>query len=295
MWKTSKTIFRLEQMLDDAMNGCFVEQNYDETQLSRLETRFRQYLTAKEAAADRTEAERAALKELVTDISHQTKTPLANILLYTQLLQEKCTDENAAPYIRQIQSQTEKLEFLIQALIKISRLESGMIELHPEELSVVPLLEQALSAAEGRAREKNMEIELNFGKERKSGPLQKQEAGCIRAYYDLRWTLEALGNLLDNAVKYAPSGSRIIVNAYALETFFCISVEDEGPGIEEGEMAQIFKRFYRGKQALHEEGSGVGLYLTRMILEKENGFVKAASGKGKGSCFSMYLMKSLQK
>lgn len=281
----SKIISRLDNMLEAAMNGTFVEEDYDETELSRLESKFRQYLTAKETASAKVEAERSAIKELVTDISHQTKTPLSNILLYTQLLQEQCKDQQVAPYIEQIQMQTEKLDFLMQALIKISRLESGMVELTPAKGSLYPLLSQAVKLAEGRAEAKKIMIEA---------PLQrggKKEAETC-ALYDFKWTLEALGNLLDNAVKYSPEGSRITVSMRTFEMFVCISVEDMGPGIAESEQAQIFERFYRGKNARQEEGNGVGLYLTRMILQKERGYVKVSSPEKGGSRFSIYLQRA---
>lgn len=276
----SKIISRLDAMLEAAMNGSFVEADYDETELSRLESKFRQYLTARETASEKVEAERSAIKELVTDISHQTKTPLANILLYTQLLEEQCKDQEVRPYIGQIRMQTEKLEFLMQALVKISRLESGMVELSPEEGPLWPLLMQAVELAEGRAGAKGMRIEL------------AGEETDIRAVFDFRWTLEAVGNLLDNAVKYSPAGSVVKVHVRAFEMFVCVSVEDMGPGILESEQAQIFERFYRGKHAHHEEGNGVGLYLTRMILQKERGYVKVTSRGQGGSCFSVYLQRA---
>ncbi len=276
----SKIISRLDAMLEAAINGSFVEEDYDETELSRLESKFRQYLTARETASEKVEAERCAIKELVTDISHQTKTPLANILLYTQLLQEQCQDQQAAPYIEQIRMQTEKLEFLMQALIKISRLESGMVELAPTVGPLYPLILQAVNLAKGKAGIKEMTIEMTG------------EATDIRAIFDFRWTLEALGNLLDNAVKYSPVGSRVTVNVRTFEMFVCISVEDMGPGIPESEQAQIFERFYRGKNARHEEGNGVGLYLTRMILQKERGYVKVVSPEKGGSRFSIYLQRA---
>lgn len=280
MRRGSKIIARLDAMLEAAINGSFVETDYDETELSRLESKFRQYLTAREAASEKVEAERCAIKELVTDISHQTKTPLANILLYTQLLREQCQDPQAVPYIEQICMQTTKLEFLMQALIKISRLESGMVELFPTEEALYPLLLQAVKLAKGRAGAKGITIEL------------AGEKRDIRAVFDFRWTLEAMGNLLDNAVKYSPAGSVVTVSVRAYEMFVRVSVEDMGPGILESEQAQIFDRFYRGKNARQEEGNGVGLYLTRMILQKERGYVKVDSREGCGSCFFIYLQRA---
>lgn len=127
MLRKKYIVARLDEMLTDAINGSFIESDYNETELSRLESKFRQYLTAKEMSEEKVRAERTAIKELVTDISHQTRTPIANICLYTQLLEEISSPE-MLPYVEQIRIQAEKLDFLIQALTKISRLESDMID-----------------------------------------------------------------------------------------------------------------------------------------------------------------------
>ncbi|MDO4344660.1 MAG: HAMP domain-containing sensor histidine kinase [Eubacteriales bacterium] len=285
--RSSKIISRLDNMLTEAMNGSFVEASYDETELSRLESKFRRYIMMKETASEKVEAERSAIKELVTDISHQTKTPLSNVLLYTQLLKEQCTDENVALYIDQISMQTAKLEFLIQSLVKISRLESGMVVLSPSQQPVEPLLTQAIEIAGGRAKAKGITVKFLKNKDSEDSFGEKD----ICALYDFRWTLEALGNLLDNAVKYSPAGSTVTVRVKPFEMFVCISVEDTGIGIPEAEQAQIFERFYRGKNAGKEEGSGVGLYLTRMILSKERGYIKVTSKENQGSTFLMYLLR----
>lgn len=111
----------------------------------------------------------------------------------------------------------------------------------------------------------------------------------VRCRFDRKWTSEALGNIIDNAVKYSPEESRITIRIRKYEFYACIEVEDQGPGIAEEERAQIFGRFYRGKQMRQEEGVGIGLYLAREILEKEEGYIKVSSADGTGSRFSIYL------
>lgn len=287
MLRGNKIVTRLDEMLTDAINGSFIESVYDETELSRLESKFRQYLTAKEMSEEKVRAERKAIKELVTDISHQTKTPIANICLYTQLLEE-ISSSDMLPYVEQIRMQAEKLEFLVQALTKISRLESDMIRLQPKAQPVALLVRKAVREMQGRAEVKNIRITVEHASYMESAADSEE----IHAVYDARWTGEALGNLLDNSVKYSPESSRIRVSVKALELFVRISVEDEGPGIPVEERAQIFERFYRGKNAAREEGNGVGLYLTRMILQRERGYVKVSSGARGGSCFHLYLPKA---
>ncbi len=296
MGRADKIISRLDAMLTDAINGSFIEASYDETELSRLESKFRQYLTGKEMAGERVERERAAIKELVTNISHQTKTPVANICLYSQLLEERSTPE-MLPLVEQIRLQADKLDFLIKMLTKISRLESNMIELKPQIQPVAPLLVGAVQEAQGQGDAKGILIRVEGEEEGLIGEeafrMDKADdvAGSC-AYYDLRWTGEALGNVLDNAVKYSPEGGTVTISLQALEMFVCIRVEDEGMGIPEEETARIFERFYRGKRAVGQEGNGVGLYLTRMILQRERGYIKVSPGKNGGSCFCIYLSKT---
>ena len=218
------------------------------------------------------------MKALVSDISHQTKTPLANILLYAQLLEEKTKDEEEKELAQQILNQTAKLEFLIQALIKMSRLETDVLEVMPVCQSVNPLIEQAVEEIRGKAAQKQIEVNV-------------EQIDEIQAVYDLKWTLEALGNILDNAVKYSSIGSLIRIEVKEYEFYVCICVQDQGIGVPERERTRIFERFYRGSQVQQEDGIGIGLYLARQILQKEKGYIKVQSKPGEGSCFGMYLAR----
>lgn len=274
-----KTLKRLDEMLSDAMNGTFEESRYDETELSRLESRWKQYLSTSKMSMEQTMKEREQMKSLVSDISHQTKTPLSNILLYAELLFERTKDGDEKLLAEQILKQTEKLEFLIQALVKMSRLESDVLEVVPKPQSVEPLVKQAVEMISVRAEAKNITVEIKMPEE------------SYQATYDFKWTAEALGNILDNAVKYSPVESHIFVQIREFEFYTCIEVQDQGIGIEESEKAQIFGRFYRGSSVQQEEGIGIGLYLAREIIQKENGYIKVYSKEGKGTTFGVYLPK----
>ena len=273
-----KTLRRLDEMMTEAINGTFEESRYDETELSRLESRWKQYLTTSKMSLQKTQIEREKMKALVSDISHQTKTPLANILLYAQLLEEKTKDEEEKELAQQILNQTAKLEFLIQALIKMSRLETDVLEMMPVCQSVNPLIEQAVEEIRGKAAQKQIEVNV-------------EQIDEIQAVYDLKWTLEALGNILDNAVKYSSIGSLIRIEVKEYEFYVCICVQDQGIGVPERERTRIFERFYRGSQVQQEDGIGIGLYLARQILQKEKGYIKVQSKPGEGSCFGMYLAR----
>lgn len=272
-----KTLRRLDEMLEQAINGEFEEERYDETELSRLEAKWKQYLTTSKMSMEQLNKNREGMQALVSDISHQTRTPLSNILLYSQLLCEQTDNQEEKHLAEQIVRQAEKLEFLIQALVKMSRLESNVLVLKPQRQSIEPLLLEAMEEILPKAEKKKIHVKLH------GNPSHMQ------AVYDKKWTAEALGNILDNAVKYSTLESTVEVTVEKFEFYVCISVRDEGIGISEEERAQIFSRFYRSAEVQQEDGIGIGLYLAREIVQKEKGYMKVLSKKGKGSTFKMYL------
>ncbi len=271
------TLKHLEGMLEDAVNGTFEEKNYDESRLSRLEVKWKRFLTSSVSAKHRMEEEQQKIKKLISDISHQTKTPLANILLYSQILQEKETDPELMPIVENIKDQSEKLDFLIQSLVKASRLESEVLVLLPKRQPLLPMLRAVTAAAGEEAAKKQIRILL--------------EAADEEASFDRKWTEEAIGNLVDNAIKYSLPGSDVTVRVTDYEMFAAVHVTDHGIGIREEEQAQIFERFYRSREVAGEKGVGIGLYLVREIAAKQNGYVKVRSKYGKGSTFSFYMSK----
>lgn len=272
-----KTIDGLNRMLDDAIAGRFEEGNYDESELSKLEVKWKRYLTSSKLSAQKVEEERRNLKELITDISHQTKTPLSNILLYTQLLGEQPLDDDVMEMVEEIRRQSEKLEFLIRSLIKTSRLETGTFRLLPEKGDMGSMAGEVKKMAEAKAGAKGIVIEADETPK--------------WAVFDEKWTKEAVFNILDNAVKYSPEGSTVSIAVREFEMFVCLEIRDEGMGIGEDEIPRIFGRFYRGKAVKNEEGVGIGLYLSRQIIEAEGGYIKVISKPGKGSRFQVFLPK----
>ena len=279
----SRTLNRLDQMLDDAIAGTFQEENYDETRLSRLESRWKQYLAASVLAKENLRQEKEKVKGLVSDISHQTKTPMTNLKMYAALLEENLKAEpqmsvrtESMELLEEIIRQTEKMEFLIQSLSRISRLETDIVEVCPRFQKLSLLLTEAAAGVRQKAAKKQIEIHNIYD-------------GNGRACFDLKWTKEALENILDNAVKYSPCGSKIILSVTEYEMYAAVSVKDFGRGIQEEDVPKIFGRFYRSEEVQQEEGVGIGLYLAREILKKENGYMKVKSVPGEGSEFILYL------
>ena len=270
--RTRRILENLNRMLDMAMRGNFTEDSFDESLLSALESKLAHYLAASTVSARNVQAEKDKLKALIGDISHQTKTPIANILLYTQLLMEQPGNQAC---LDALDGQTKKLQSLIDALVKTSRLESGVIALHPAGGGLQAVIDAALSQIAPKAVAKKIQITL-----------EPTEADAV---FDPKWTEEALYNLLDNAVKYTPAGGVVRVTVTAYQLFSAIHVSDTGPGIPEEEQPRVFQRFYRGAEHAEEEGVGIGLYLVRRIAEGQGGYVKVSSQVGKGSTVSLYL------
>ncbi len=262
-------------MIKDAKDGLFDEKNYNESMLSYVEAKLAEYIAMNEVSKNNIIDERDKIKELISDISHQTKTPISNILLFAQILDEQELDDNSRKYVQSIIEQSNKLDFLIRSLIKTSRLETGIISLHMECNNCMSMLATVYKQILPKAENKG--IILNFN---------KTDAVAI---FDLKWTTEALYNIVDNAVKYTPESGRIDVEVIKYEFFVVIKVSDNGIGIKENEVAQIFGRFYRAPDVRDKDGVGLGLYLARKIVSDEGGYIKVKSKPGAGSVFYIYL------
>lgn len=273
--RARRTVRRLDRMLTDAIDGGFVEEHYDETAVSALEARMARLLHGSAAANRALSREQAAVQSLISDISHQARTPMANILLYADLLEETDLTDAQRARLTPLRDQAEKLRFLIENLIRSSRLETGILQLAPAAGSVDALMEQAAGEAGAAAAAKGVALAVRPGR--------------ADACFDPRWTPEALYNLVDNAVKYTPPGGSVVLSAALTDSFCRVDVADTGPGIPESEQAAIFGRFARGAAARGTEGLGIGLYLARQIAAGQGGYIRVKSAPGQGSVFSLYL------
>lgn len=223
--------------------------------------------------------EKEQIKTLISDISHQIKTPIAAANTFAELLSDgELSAEERTEYITTLQMSLGKLTFLTNSLIKMSRLESGIISLKPEKNSLNEIVLQAVKTIYAKTKEKGILITFECGQ-------------SFEAVLDFNWTAEAISNVIDNAVKYTPQGGFVRLQITEYPSFLRLDISDNGVGIPEEEQAKIFGRFYRGKQSAGTDGVGIGLYLTREIINKQNGYMKVSSD-GNGSTFSMFLKKN---
>ena len=275
IFKIDKILNRLDIMIDNAIAGKPIENTFDETKMSALETKLSHFLAMTLSSKVQLEEEKLRINELVSDISHQTKTPIANMLLYTELLDESNLPEKDSQCVKALISQAEKLNFLISSLVKISRLETGIIAVCPIYQRVQPLIDLAVKDIKSQAMEKNIKIICTNTD--------------VSAVFDLKWTTEAIYNILDNAVKYSDYDEELSISVTAYELFCRIDITDNGIGISEEETAKIFGRFYRSIHVSDVQGVGIGLYLARQIVSSEGGYIKVKSQIKKGSTFSVFL------
>ena len=221
--------------------------------------------------------ERADLQELISDISHQVKTPIANLqMVNATLLEQPLTEEKRREFLQAANGQLEKLDFLMQAMIKTSRLETGVISLDRKVQPIYDTLAAALGGILLNAEKKNIHVNVECPSD-------------VLLAHDKKWTSEALFNILDNAVKYTSAGGTIRVSVQSWELYVKINITDSGKGIAENRQGMIFKRFYREEEVHDVEGIGIGLYLAREIITMQGGYIKVTSAVGSGSTFSVFL------
>lgn len=286
--KTQRRMKKQEEQILSILESCLSGDYHfteDETVLQKLQNplfadALKKIGRSLKLKSEWLEAEHDNTKTLVTDISHQLKTPISALKVCFPLCMEAEDEAEKEEFDARCRMQIENLEILAAALTNISRLETHMIELCPKKESVTDILTASVNAVYVKALEKQITIE---------SVMEEEDELWVNA--DRKWTVEAVSNVLDNAVKYSPAGSLIQIRVQALYNFIRIEIEDNGIGVPKEEWNQIFKRFYRGSNDIVKktEGAGVGLYLSRKILEDEGGAVFVRPAKEQGSIFVIQL------
>ncbi|WP_066494800.1 sensor histidine kinase [Abyssisolibacter fermentans] len=250
----------------------------NETLMSKIQSKLKQLIEMINSQHNQYVKEKVSIKSLISDISHQIKTPLANLSIYNSTLLERdhLTKEQENEFLNNMQSQIKRIDWLIKALIKMSRLETDIITLNSTRCPLEDTIAEAVSNIYVKAEKKDIGIAVKC-----------KDINIIE--HDKKWIAEALFNILDNAVKYTHRGGQILVKVVNGEMFTKINIEDNGIGIESDQINNIFKRFYRSTEVSEIEGVGLGLYIVREIIRKQGGYIKVTSQKGVGSTFSVYL------
>lgn len=280
---TNKYISSVLEKLTELIN-TIIDGNEDEVfsvlnddLLSKLQNQTTKLTGILKSQNNRLSKEKGEIQSLISDISHQLKTPFANLKMYCEFLKSNdISSEEREEFVFIINNQLEKLDFLMESMIKMSRLESGIITLKPKQCRLEDICLGAIKQSYEKAKSKNIEVEFNSVED-------------IETFIDEKWTTEAVFNIIDNGIKYTNPNGKIVITTKRSEMFIMIEIKDNGRGIKDTETNNIFKRFYRGKNADNEEGVGIGLYLSRKIISMQNGFIKVKSKENEGSSFSIML------
>ena len=248
----------LSDYIDKALDGNLEINSFDEKELSKIKSKLIKFLYASQVKEAKINTEKSKTKDLIADISHQTKTPITNLSLYISLLEDDPKDE----YLEIIKYELNKLEFLIQNLVKSSRLESDIISLQKHQANLKDIVDDVLREFKVILDEKDVSINL------------KDEDLIFKL--DERWLKEAIHNLVDNAIKYSPNGSTINISIYKSYLNYNLDIENECKDLSEETLPKIFERFYRGKNSVSKDGLGLGLFIAREIIEKHGGNIRAS-------------------
>lgn len=212
----------------------------------------------------------------ISDINHQLKTPLTNLNIYINLLKnEDLSSSERKKYIANIDSQITKLNWLMDSLMKLTALETSVLELNKKRQPLIDAVLRAIEQVELSAEAKNIDIKLTADEN-------------ISCQYDMRWITESIFNILDNAVKYSKEASVIKVEVNKYELFCYVKINDSAEVIEKEQINKIFDRFYRGENTGGVEGTGLGLYIAREIICRHNGYIKVNKAAD-GNVFGVYL------
>lgn len=270
-----REIDRLLDCVLDREEICYSE--VQEGDFSALVSKLGRIRQMMDRQVERAEEEKEQVKSLVSNLSHQLKTPLANLSLYADILEGQELDDGKRREVTgKVKRQVEKLDWIIGSLGKMVKLEQDVITFEAGELPIQQTILEAIDAVYGKIEKKNLRIN--------SEPYED-----VRLFHNRKWTAEVFVNILENAVKYTKPGGTIRIAVHSFELYTEILFADSGCGIRKEEIPCIFGRFYRGKDAKGVEGSGIGLYLSNLILEKEKGYMTVRSVYGEGSCFSVFL------
>lgn len=268
---------RLEESLDAVIAGEPVtESKMEDTLFGKLNEKLSRACQIFALKGKENLEEKIKLQELVSDISHQSRIPLANQKIYLEILEEEALSEEGVLAVNSLKNQTARIDFLLESMIKLSRLETGVIQIKKEKGNLMDTIRLALSAIVPLAAKKNIALHI-------------MGEGPVILSHDVKWTMEAVSNLLDNAVKYTNEDGKVEIRVQRQEVFTQICVSDNGKGIMLERQAQVFQRFYREPEVHDKDGIGIGLYLTRKIIEMQEGYVDVVSRPKEGARFRIFL------
>lgn len=283
-------LWKREQLYQQASKliTCFTEGDFSchlpqmsEGTIYRLFSSVDQLATILQSKNEAGQKAKEFLKNTISDISHQLKTPLAALSMYHQIISEEPDHiETVKEYSEKTGLALKRMEQLIQAMLKITSLDAGSIIFEKESCCLSELILQAISELTTRASDEGKEIIID-------------ESSEDTVICDKQWTSEAVGNIVKNALDHTNSGGKIHISWNRTPAMLRISISDNGSGISPEDLHHIFKRFYRSKKSLDTQGVGLGLSLTKSIIEGQGGILSVQSTLHEGTVFTLSFLTEL--
>ncbi len=224
--------------------------------------------------------EKLFLKKLITDISHQLKTPLASLIMFNEIMENdsNMSEQERKTFLMESKNQLDRIEWLIKNMMKMAKLEAGVVEFTKEEANIADTVHRSLVALKLIASEKNININI-------SGD------NSVKVKHDISWTTEAFSNIIKNCIEHSEKGSEIDITWEENSVFVQVVIKDIGTGIAKEELPKIFDRFYKGPNSCSPTNIGIGLYITKTIIEGQGGSIYVFSQEGQGTKFIVRLMR----
>ncbi len=273
-----KAISTVQSNSQNVLEGIYDTPDFSqitEGDISRFYSAYTKMVTTIKQSRDKELKEKLFLQDLIADISHQLKTPLSTLTIYQDLLcNPNVSDSKKQEMLKLMGKQLSRMEWLILSLLKLARLESGAIEFIIEKQQLLPTIQLATQNVSMLSEAKNQTINITC-----------EESLVLN--HDRDWLAEALTNILKNATEYAPIGSTIEITVESTAVMTMIHIKDYGIGIPAESQSKIFKRFYRAKSNVNENSIGIGLSLSKGIVEGQGGDITVSSQEGKWTCFTV--------
>ena len=280
-YKRYKSINELSYEIDKILHGSesLDLQKYSEGELSVLHNEIHKMTVRLNEQAENLKKDKIYLADSIADISHQIRTPLTSMnLIATFLSEENLDDDRRITLTKELFSLLSKIDWLINSLLKISKLDAGTIKFSNERINLFKLIKKSAEPIEIPLDLRNQSLVINSDKNESF-------------YGDLNWTVEAVENILKNCMEHTEEGGTITVNLSETPIFSEIVISDNGKGIDKEDLPNLFKRFYKGKNS-SSSSVGIGLALAKMIVVSQNGVIKAENNKDKGARFIIRFYKT---
>jgi signal transduction histidine kinase len=277
----SKKINEITKYIEEINRGNYklnIEEN-TEDELSILKNELYKITIMLKEVAENSQKDKTTLKDSLSDISHQIKTPITSILIMLDniLSDENMPEDIKKDFIKDIKREIINIKFLVESILKLSKIDSNSIKFIKKEVFIKDIINEAVKNVSMLSELKNIEIIV-------SGD------DSIKTICDLKWQVEAITNILKNCIEHSYENRKIYINYNQNNMYTELKIEDNGTGIDAKDLPHIFERFYKGKNS-SSDSVGIGLALSKSIIESNNGYIQVDSELNKGTIFIIKYLK----